>query len=92
MQGMTKSVRFLAKDFGLHVERETERAFKYHGATGAAYVLSHYAEHGKQTLLDSASATRLRALTSGMASSPNPESFFREQVAPFLRSFVPGKR
>jgi hypothetical protein len=81
-----------ACNFGNHVKTQVSHAFKYRGPKAASALLSHYAEHGKQTLLDACGARQMRALADNMPKSSDPEKYFRESVEPFLTGLTPHAR
>jgi hypothetical protein len=92
MRGVGGTEKFLARNFGRHVEAQIEHAFKYQGPTAACAYLSHYAEHGKNSLLDEKSAKEMRDLSRSMARSNQPEKFFQTEVTPFLRALTSQSR
>lgn len=91
--------RMLAKDFGVHVATQTERAMKQQpylrsGPTQSApQVLSHYAAVARGSgLLDAGASRRMSDLATEFENEADREEFFSMVVRPYLHSLTPKRR
>jgi hypothetical protein len=78
--------------FGNHVIQQIESDFKYRGPRAASARLAHYTQHGENSLLDAWSARQMNSFVKNMPKSADPQKYFRETVAPFLRGLTPKAR